>query len=578
MSKPKKLSWIYLFILFIGIFPSFFSLLKPGYFNMHDDMQMIRQLEFEKCLHDGQIPCRWTPDLGYEYGYPLFNFYPPMPYIVGQVFRTFNFSFVNTVKLTAITQIILSALFMFILASSIFGNLGGLISSLFYTYAPYHAVNIYVRGAMNEAWAAVFFPLIFYYSRNLITDKKIRNIIGLSLSFAGLFLSHNPMLLTFTPLFLLWCLFWWIIEEKKYFKDFKRQFTLIFKFLFSGIFSLCLAAFFTLPLLSETKYTQIESMFNGYYNYSVHFVSIKQLFYSNFWGDGPSIWGPNDGFSLMIGHLHWMVPVLIVLLSLFYFIKKKVLDTKILISLFLIILGLFVTFMTHNKSTFIWQQFSTLQQIQFPWRLLNLIAFLFSLSVGVIPALLKTRLSSKITNTCSILLLVILFLINFKFFIPIHYGPITDEQKFSGQAWVNQVTSGIYDYLPKTAGTAAKSAAKPYVDKVEPNTAIYSLSGEKKGTDWLYFNINLKTDAAITISQLAFPKFTITDKGQPVDYKIEPELGRMVIDLKAGDHQIFVKLENTPIRTVSNYISLVSWSLLLIYLSKPLWSKLISKR
>jgi len=87
---------------------------------MHDDMQMVRQLQFEKCIKDGQIPCRWTPDLGFGYGYPLFNFYPPFPNIVGQVFRTFSFSFVQTVKFTAVTQFILAALFMYLLASSLF--------------------------------------------------------------------------------------------------------------------------------------------------------------------------------------------------------------------------------------------------------------------------------------------------------------------------------------------------------------------------------------------------------------------------------------------------------------------------
>ena len=107
----KKRFW---FILsFIFTLPAVWFLFKPGiYWNMHDDMQMIRQLEMEKCLYDGQIPCRWTPDLGYGYGYPLFNFYPPMPYMVGQVYRTVGFSFVNSVKATAITQIILSSIFI----------------------------------------------------------------------------------------------------------------------------------------------------------------------------------------------------------------------------------------------------------------------------------------------------------------------------------------------------------------------------------------------------------------------------------------------------------------------------------
>ncbi len=578
MFKFKKSPLFFLIVLLIGIFPTFFALTKPGYYNMHDDMQMIRQLELEKCLKDGQIPCRWTPDLGYEYGYPLFNFYPPMPYIVGQIYRTFGVSFVGTVKLTAITQIILSTFFMFLLASSVFGNVGGLIAALFYAYAPYHAVNIYVRGAMNEAWAAVFFPLIFYFSRKLILDKKISSAVGLSLSFAGLFLSHNPMVLTFTPILVVWCIFWLIIEEKNFIKKFIKEIPLFIKFIFSGIFSLALVAFFTLPLLAETKYTHIATMFTGYYTYDVHFTTLKQLFYSNFWGDGPSVWGPYDGFSYMIGYLHWIIPVLIIFTSIFLFIKRKTLDHRILVSLLVLTLGFGAALMTHNKSTFIWKLFPTLQQIQFPWRFLNHTAFLLSLSVGVLPFLLSKFLKEKLVKIAITLTLIALILINVNYFFPITSGPITDEQKFSGKAWTNQITSGIYDYLPLTASIAAKAEAKPYVDEVSPDTVQYNLSGQKKGTDWLYFNISLNKDAKVTISQLAFPNFEITDKNQKIDYQIENTYGRMVVDLKAGDHQIFVKLKNTPIRTISNYISLVAWALLAVYLTKPLWSKLIFKK
>ena len=566
-------------LLFILTIPAFFALLKPGYYNMHDDMQMIRQLEMEKCLKDGQIPCRWSPDLGYEYGYPLFNFYPPMPYIAGQVYRTFGLSFVTSAKMIAVTQIILSTAFMYLLATEIFGPIGGILSALFYTYTPYHALNIYVRGAYNEAWAAVFFPLIFYFSYKLIKDGKYKNIIGIALGYAGLFLSHNPMVLTFTPFFLAWCLFWLILDKKIVFsKKIFKQIPLFFKFLFSGVFALSLTAFFTLPVIFESKYTQVESMFEGYYTWSVHFASINQLFISNFWGDGPSVWGPNDGMSFMVGYLHWIIPLLIVLFSICLLIRKKKIDPKIILSVFLAALGLFSVFMVHNKSTIIWQIFTPIQKIQFPWRFLNHSAFLLSLSVGVLPFIFEKYISKKWTIIITFLIAILLMVLNLNYFHPITSGPITDEQKFSGKAWNNQITSGIYDYLPKTASTAAKSAATPYVDNIEPKEALITMSGQKKGTDWLYFNLFLNQDAKVTISQLAFPNFEITDKGQKVFYEIEPELGRMVINLKTGDHQIYVKLKNTPIRTVSNYISLFAWLGLVFYLLKPLWKKLIFRK
>jgi len=548
---------------------------------MHDDMQMIRQLEFEKCLKDGQIPCRWTPDLDFEYGSPLFNFYPPMPYIVGQAIRTTGVSFVNTIKVTAIIQIILAATFMYLLASSIFGPTGGILSALFYTYAPYHALNIYIRGAMNEAWAAVFFPLIFYFSRKLILEKKYKFVFGLAISFAGLFLSHNPMLLTFAPILIIWCLFWLLTTFNKkntLILNLKKQITPILKLLFSATLAFCLAAFFTLPVLIETNLINVNELFTNYFSFSGHFASLYQLFISNFWGDGASTWGMNDGISFMIGYMHWIIPSLILLFSIFLLIRKKSLDKKIIISLFVLIMGLFATFMIHNKSTFIWQIFSPIQKIQFPWRFLNHATFLFSLSIGVLPFIFKKYFNKKIITIITASIIVVLILINVNYFKATKPFQLTDKDKFSGINWEQQISAGISDYLPKTASATAKTTAKAYIDNVDPKKALVELSGQKKGTDWIFFNVSVSQDSKVIISQLAFPNFEITDNGQKIDYQIEPELGRMVINLKTGDHQIYVKLKDTPIRTISNYISLVAWIFVLGYFSLPLWNKLTLKK
>ena len=178
MNKNKISKPIFLVLLLLLI-PSVLALLKPGYYNMHDDMQMVRQLELEKCIQDGQIPCRWSPDLGYEYGYPLFNFYPPLPYIVGQIYRFLGFSFMWSVKLTAVTQFITSGIAMYLFVSYLSTPLISFLASLFYTYAPYHAVNVYIRGAMNEAWASVFFPLIFVHGLiHIVTEKDVHGVVS----------------------------------------------------------------------------------------------------------------------------------------------------------------------------------------------------------------------------------------------------------------------------------------------------------------------------------------------------------------------------------------------------------------
>lgn len=555
----------YKIILLILLIPAFLFLLKPGeYWNMHDDTQIIRQLEMEKCLKDGQIPCRWSPDLNFGYGYPLFNFYPPLPYFVGEIYRILGFSFVSTVKLVAISQIILSALAMYLCASIFFGPLGALLSSLFYTYAPYRNLNIYVRGAMNESWASIFFPLIFYFSYRLITDKNfsIRSLLFLSLSLCGLLLSHNPMVLAFIPFTGLWVFFWYFFKRFKFF--------FIKKLLFAALLSLGLSAFFTLPVIFESRLVKIESMFSGYYHYSAHFASLKQLFLSNFWGEGPSVWGTADQMSFMVGYLHWILPILLLVYSFFLY-YRKIHFKIVLLSIFLILLGYFATFLTHQKSYLFWQIFTPIQKVQFPWRFLNISAFLFSFSVGSLGFYLqKSRLKNKYIFSVIFLIIIILITINWQHLTPLTHGPVTDTQKMSGLAWTNQITSGSFDYLPKTAQYTAVTAPLSLIDEISPKID-FQISGEKSGSDWLFFNLEIKEKAVITLSRLAFPGFSLYDRGKPIYFEIEPILGRIRIGLDPGNHQIYLKLRNTPIRAIANYLSLFSWIFLV-------WKYLKSKK
>src|SRR3989344_2615259 len=138
MLKGHKIA---LFIILAASLLASRDLFKSGYFPMHDDLQMMRQLEMEKCFLDGQIPCRWVPDMGYGFGFPLFNFYPPLPYLIGELFRVFGFSFVDSVKLAFAGSFAVSGLAMYFLSKEFYGRLGAVLSSIFYIWAPYHAVD-----------------------------------------------------------------------------------------------------------------------------------------------------------------------------------------------------------------------------------------------------------------------------------------------------------------------------------------------------------------------------------------------------------------------------------------------------
>src|SRR3989344_7728429 len=89
---------VVLSILFFSILVAL-PLFKQGLFIMHDDQQVARLFVFDEALKAGQFPVRWVNGLGFNFGYPLFNFYPPFVYILGEIFHLTGFGFIDSVKI-----------------------------------------------------------------------------------------------------------------------------------------------------------------------------------------------------------------------------------------------------------------------------------------------------------------------------------------------------------------------------------------------------------------------------------------------------------------------------------------------
>jgi hypothetical protein len=507
----------------------------------------MRQYQLDKCFQDGQIPCRWVPDMGYGYGYPLFNYYPPLPYLLGHAFRMLGLAYIDIVKVVGVTGFVLTAFFMYLLGKEFWGRLGGIVASLFYTYAPYHSVDFYVRGAINEFWAMCFYPAIFWSTYKLISTNKSSYVPVVSLTVAGLMLSHNPMLMIFTPFYIVWIIYWW----------WKFKSLRSFKYLFiSAFISLGLSAFFTLPVLFEQKFVSVWTLTSGYFNYLAHFLDLKQIFLDINWGYGSSELGPHDTMSFAIGYLHWIVPALLLLTSI---VSKKLSPFRSLIWLFvLVVLG--SLFMTHSKSTFIWMKFKPLEFLQFPWRFLTLSVFAASFVSGSIAKLLNPKLVALVLFT--------LILLNGSYFRPREwYSNMTDELKFSGKSWQLLVTSGIFDYLPIWA-------PQPPADPAGSNINITQGAGEyqtlQKTSNKQKYSLNISSTKAVAeLQTYYFPGWIVKLDGKKelVDPSRDKLLGRIQVDVPMGIHTLEAEFTNTPIRSFSNILSFLTWIGMGVYLT-----------
>lgn len=544
MKKFFLNNWPMLLILALSglvVWPLFVS----GFFSHHDNLQVIRIFEMRKCFADLQIPCRWVPDMGFGNGYPLFNFYGPLPYYLGAI-ASYVLGYIGAAKLLFFLPLFLGGVGMYLLAKEIFGKVPGLVGGILYLFAPYRALDSYVRGAVGESFALAVIPFVFYFYLRLI---KIRNRKYFALATVTTFLffvSHNIMTLVFAPLIIIWIVFWLYKENWN-----SLKLSLVSLGLAFG-----LAAFFILPAFFEKGLVQTDALTRAELDFRAQYVKVSQLFIDRSWNYAGSQPQSANTISYQIGWPHWWLVVLSLIAVIVAKKRKNVSLFALLLSIFMLAI-----FMTHNKSARIWEFVKILAYVQFPWRFLSVIIFTSSLLGGYFAALFK----GKWLVAVSTVIIALTVILNWQHFKPEHfYYNLTDNILLSGQNFIDQQKGALLDYIPKTALEPRELApAAPYVvtGKADINSFV------NKSNRWT-FNANTGSQSMVEVPVFDFPNWTVFINGKKVVHTNDNVLGRIGFTLPLGKSKIEGKFTNTPIRTFGNALTVVSFALLAIIYAK----------
>ncbi len=555
-----------IFLILVVILLSFFSikpLLMSGFFPMHDDTQVARVYEMGRALSDGMFPVRWAADLGYGYGYPIFNFYAPLSYYFGGVINALGVDALVSTKITMIAGIILSGVFMYLLARKLWGEIGGLVSSLFYVYAPYHAIDIYVRGDVAEFWAYAFIPLVFFGILKASDEKKWGYVALGSLGYAGIILSHNLTALMITPFLILFILF-------LFFKEYKnKQYRLSYS-LFILLFGVGLSAFYWLPALFELRFTNVLSQIGGGADFRNHFICITQLWQSP-WGFGGSAPGCVDGVSFKIGKIHLILSstaIVFLVISLQYkkfknlFIKN---DQQIIFAIFSVFAFAISVLLTLEISKPIWEFVPLMAFFQFPWRFLIVVSFSTSVLAGffiwVIQRAEKDIIKLDKANfiIASAAIFVLIFF-NSKLFAPQSYL-YRESSDYTNPLSLKWTASKISDeYMPKNF---VKPSIKDDVvrDKIVSQTEGTKVLFQSSSTNKIHANIFSEKETKVKVNLAYFPGWNIF-----IDNKeSSPEISNngFYVNIPAGSHSLDIFFTQTSIEKFATSVSLASLFLLL---------------
>jgi hypothetical protein len=356
--------WVVLLVL-----PALVPLARAGFFDSHDGLFHVYRLQaLDRAVRAGVLYPRWFPDFAFGYGHPVLNFYGPLSYYWGLPFTLLGADAVLALKLVFAAGLIASALGMYVFARLHLGRGAALVAAVVYAYLPYHLVDLYVRGALAEFLAFVWFPLVLWAFHRLVTSPANRRFVPAALAsllLTALVATHSLSALIFAPVLGIYLILLLADQPRR---------GAVGGIVLSLALSVALSAFYWLPVLAESGYVGLgQGASRGYQD---HLVGLSGLFSLGPAYPYPTESGVAPAFPLGLGQLAIIVAALLVIFGL---------RLRSWLSLFFLGVALVSAFMLTSASRPVWQILEPgLAFLQYPWRFQALTVLATAFLAGVL--------------------------------------------------------------------------------------------------------------------------------------------------------------------------------------------------
>lgn len=520
-----------------------FNLTTQGIYESHDgEIHLARSAQFTRILLDGQFPPRWLPNWNFGFGYPTFVYLYSLPYYLSSFLRIFGLAFEPILKVLMFLSLLLSGITFYLLAKNLITQnkkelkIAAFVGSIFYISAPYRFADIYERGTLGESLAFILIPLLFLIPT--IFPKYIKKgFIVTSVIIFAFITTHALTFLIFLPFVLIYSTFL-----------FKKNLKFYLVFITSITFGFLLASFQWIPMIFEQKYIDLPITY--FRIFQATFLSVNQLLRI------PKA-GVNIGTGVQLGVAQSTIILISFVTIIYKFLKGKKLD---LVFVFFLTAVAIAAFLTTDLSKEIWYTVKPLQIILFPWRFLTFTTFACAILTTYVVSYLEKG-GWKFLIITALLLLAI--------FPSRHYLKGSGWHSFSDVYYSNYYDPLKLDnyYLPKSLNTKLENLKLP-------NTSIIQGEGNielvKTKSNLLLAYANLKKDSQIQFHTVYFPGWLLFINGQPAEIITNyPGLeGIIVASIPKGSSEVILKFSETPLRKLSDVISLIAFILFVAFLVK----------
>lgn len=508
-----------------------------------DGIQHIcRIIGTEQTLADKQFLPMIMSNLCNNFGYSWNIFYSPLTAYMSVVFRIFNFSYVNCLKLCMFVIVLLSGLTMYKLTLRITKNEKlATLASIIYILAPYRITDMYIRTALAELASFIFIPIVFEGLYIIVNEEK--KSYKLALGAAGLILTHQVIAM-YTAII---CFIYLIV----FFKKLKSK-TVLKNIGVNLLFCLLMTSFYWVGLLQHYFNTSYEVFVPGRMEREEVLIFYKakfsQLFITN-------------SEQTMIYAIGLLSVVGLVLTPIAY---KKIPEEYKKTYMFFLITGVILIGMT--LSIFPFEKLpQALTMLQFTFRLFTFTSFFFAFVVATNFAILIKDF--KTLDIVVLLTISILLLVPYK--SKLDFNLQENEERLINGVRVTENTGRVHagmasmEYLPTKAFKNLRYIAnrKDEVIVLDNNEAVIS-DYTKLSSNMNCKISNINKETTIELPYIYYLGYRVYANGQEIKYT-ESDNGFIQINI-AKDSQIKVKYLGTNEMLISYAVSIISFATIIV--------------
>ena len=508
-----------------------------------DGIQHIcRIIGTEQTLADKQFLPMIMSNLCNNFGYSWNIFYSPLTAYMSVVFRIFNFSYVNCLKLCMFVIVLLSGITMYKFALRITKNKKlATLASIIYILAPYRITDMYIRTALAELASFIFIPIVFEGLYIIVNEEK--KSYKLALGAAGLILTHQVIAM-YTAII---CFVYLIV----FFKKLKSK-TVLKNIGVNLLFCILMTSFYWVGLLQHYFSTSYEVFVPGRMEREEVLIFYKAKFSQLFITSSEQTMIYAIGLLSVIG---------LVLTPISY---KKIPEEYKKTYMFFLITGIVLIGMT--LKIFPFEKLpQALTMLQFTFRLFTFTSFFFAFVVATNFAILIKNF--KTLDIVVLLTISILLLVPYK--SKLDFNLKDNEERLINGVRITENTGRVHagmasmEYLPTKAFKNLKYIAnrKDEVIVLDNNEAVISdYTKQASNMNCKISNINKET--TIELPYIYYLGYRVYADGQEIKYT-ESDNGFIQINI-AKDSQIKVKYLGTNEMLISYAVSIISFATIIV--------------